>query len=101
MVVDLLIRAGGVAAWMVQNTDQWTWQHFGAWCVLIVAALETVSQLVLGVGRLAGYDRDAVRIVTRGRPLERLEARDYVFIWMNKITTGFFIYQMLGFCWRD
>lgn len=84
------------ASAVLYDASTWSWWHYPAWTVVLVAALELVAQAAVVAGRAACYGRS---IPVTGSSLEALTAKDWAFIGFGKAGVGVLTYHLVRFSW--
>jgi sterol desaturase/sphingolipid hydroxylase (fatty acid hydroxylase superfamily) len=78
----------------LEDCATWPWWLFIAWPAVILGALEILNQLLLN-GFLPSKFGE---IPKSGHHLDEFNAKDILFICINKLSVAFFTYHMLRFC---
>lgn len=95
LLVDILVKGAGGAAFALYNAETWRWYHYPLWLAVILLGLEVVAALVHVVGRQTG-----ARIIrSRGKHLDELERWDTLYIAFNRCSTAVFTYHAIQYVW--
>ena len=92
---ETISRGAGVVAFFLFESKKWEAYQIVLWTVVILLALEVLSQLVLALRPFFSA------IPAKGKHLDQLTPTDLAFVWFNRLCTPLFTFHVLLFLWKS
>lgn len=94
-------RVLGAATFVLYDHTTWSPQHYAFWTLLVIAAMELLARIAMGLGWFAGYGNAKDLIKNGGKPLDEFETIDLLYITFNKVCTAMFAYHAVRWVWTS